>query len=65
MQVERRAEVSAEALSGGRVSNAWITCLRVGDNSPKGLLIPHNVVRGHPRITKGAIRCQMGPRPIS
>ena len=28
-------------VSGGRVSNAWITCLILGDNSWKRLLIPH------------------------
>ena len=39
-------------LSGERVSNAWRTCLSVGDNSWKRLLIPHNVIWGHPRITK-------------
>ena len=27
--------------SGGRVSNAWVTCLTEGDNSLKRLLIPH------------------------
>lgn len=27
--------------SGGRVSNAWITCPVQGDNSGKRLLIPH------------------------
>ena len=29
-------------LSGGRVSNVWATCLSVGDNSWKRLLIPHD-----------------------
>ena len=28
-------------LSGGRVSNAWVTCPVQGDNSWKRLLIPH------------------------
>ena len=41
-----------ECLSGGRVSNAWATCLAVGNNTPKGVLIPHDVTRGHPLITK-------------
>ncbi len=27
--------------SGGRVSNAWVICLQVGDNSSKGGLIPN------------------------
>ncbi len=30
--------------SGERVSNAWVTCLRVGDNSSKGGLIPNMVL---------------------
>ena len=34
-------------LSGGRVSNAWITCLTQGDNSRKRLLIPHNTFGRH------------------
>ena len=28
-------------VSGGRVSNAWVTCLIEGDNREKFLLIPH------------------------
>ena len=27
--------------SGKRVSNAWVICPRAGDNTPKGVLIPH------------------------
>ena len=34
-------------LSGERVSNAWGTCLSVGDNSWKRLLIPHNTFERH------------------
>ena len=33
--------------SGGRVSNAWVTCLAEGDNSRKQLLIPHNPLVSH------------------
>ena len=33
----------AIALSGERVSNALVTCPEVGDNSSKGLLIPHDI----------------------
>ena len=33
--------------SGGRVSNAWATCLTEGDNSWKRLLIPHDIARRH------------------
>ena len=31
--------------SGERVSNALVTCPEEGDNSSKGLLIPHKVVQ--------------------
>lgn len=31
--------------SGERVSNAWMTCLEVGDNSGKLELIPHTIER--------------------
>jgi len=29
-------------VTGKRVSNAWVTYPREGDNPPKGGLIPHN-----------------------
>ena len=35
-------KVLALSLSGGRVSNAWVTCPMQGDNNEKSLLIPHN-----------------------
>ncbi len=38
----------AEALSPGsgvRVSNTWVICPKVGNNCPKGQLIPHVVQR--------------------
>ena len=38
--------------SGGRVSNAWVTCLQEGDNIPKGMLIPHNIYLRHLRYIK-------------
>ena len=34
-------------VSGGRVSNAWATCLRLGDNTGKLVLIPHNTYEMH------------------
>ena len=34
-------------VSGGRVSNAWVTCLIEGDNSWKRLLIPHKPTEPH------------------
>ena len=51
-------------LSGGRVSNAWGTCLTEGDNVWKRTLIPHMIVVPHGTAMKGAIRCKMAPRPI-
>ena len=45
-------------LSGGRVSNAWVTCLIQGDNSWKRLLIPHKRTVPHGTVWKnsGGIR---------
>ncbi len=37
-------------LSGGRVSNAWVTCLIQGDNSEKLLLIPHKRTVSHETV---------------
>ena len=39
-------------LSGGRVSNAWVTCLVQGDNSWKRLLIPHKRTVPHGIVWK-------------
>ena len=44
MQVERGG-VAIPQSSGERVSNAWMTCLWVGDNPGKLGLIPHNIER--------------------
>ena len=41
--------------SGGRVSNAWVTCLWEGNNFPKGMLIPHNTYLSHGRYVKDFI----------
>jgi hypothetical protein len=51
--------------SGGRVSNAWVTCPEVRDNSSKGLLIPYVVKESSLSLTKGENRFRVGPRPIS
>ena len=51
--------------SGERVSNALVTCPEVGDNSSKGLLIPHVVILIRSFMTKGVIRFGRGLRPIS
>ena len=52
-------------ISGGRVSNTWVTCLIEGNSLPKGRLIPHKIVASHEVAIKGAIRYEMGPRRIS
>ena len=51
--------------SGERVSNTWVTCPEVGDNSSKGLLIPHVVAKVRGFAIKGVIRFGRGLRPIS
>ena len=38
--------------SGGRVSNAWATCLTQGDNREKFLLIPHMRAGAHASVRK-------------
>ena len=32
-------------LSGARLRNTWVICPGVGDNGPKGSLIPHTLLR--------------------
>ena len=44
MQVEREPICLHLGESGERVSNTWIICLQVGDNIPKGVLIPNEIV---------------------
>ena len=66
MQVERGTIFfGREFPSGERVSNALVTCLEVGDNSSKGLLIPHGIRRVRDLLIKGVIRFERGLRPIS
>ena len=43
MQVERESPFGGE-YSGERVSNTWATCPGDWDNTPKGVLIPDNIV---------------------
>ena len=56
-------------ISGKRVSNAWVICPRVGDNNPKGLLIPHKPTASKEVVGEAgdrkAWRLRMSPRPIS
>ncbi len=63
MQVVRAAGFYS-VVSGGRVSNAWVTYLEEGDNPGKPGLIPHVDVPCGVRL-KGFTRFRMGPRPIS
>ena len=53
--------------SGGRVSNAWVTYLLVGNNSEKLLLIPHTVILPHGRMKKGGLskKLSLKDRPAS
>jgi hypothetical protein len=64
MQVERERGFGPE-YSGARVSNTWITCLEVGDNTGKPVLIPHILMSSVDFVRKGAIRYERGPRLIS
>ncbi len=57
--------VFVRSFSGERVSNALVTCPEERDNSSKGLLIPHVVVRVRGLTSKGVIRFGRGLRPIS
>ena len=46
--------------SGRRVSNTWVTCLFVGDNSWKRLLIPNKIF-----ISKGAFKASRKDGPAA
>ena len=48
MQVERFTFVK----SGGRVSNAWVTCPIHTDNIPKGMLIRDEIRNSHEILIK-------------
>ena len=63
MQVVRAAGFYS-VVSGGRVSNAWVTYPEEGDNPGKLGLVPH-VDPPLGVCPKGFARFRMGPRPIS
>ena len=65
MKFWRRLRPTEGWISGGRVSNAWVTCLSEWNNIWKRMVIPHNVTEPHDSVTKGAIRWKMDSRPIS
>ena len=45
--------------SGERVSNAWVTYLRVGDNTPNGVLIPNDKMGLRSSSLKVASTCKL------
>ncbi len=50
------------------MSNAWVIYLRVGNNTGKLVLIPHDIFGSHLKIKAGdrkAWRLERSPRPIS
>ena len=55
-----RMKPSDSCLSGGRVSNAWVTCPVHTDNIPKGMLIRDKILLSHGRSIK-AFAVQDGP----
>ena len=57
---ERRSVLALIRSSGGRVSNAWVTCPVHTDNIPKGMLIRDNMLLSHGRSIK-AFAVQDGP----
>src|SRR4029079_18705360 len=54
MQVEGESPARGRK-RGKRGGNTWVTCLRVGDNVPKGALIPHNILRLETQTSKPGI----------
>ena len=58
MQVERgqRGSLANRWPSGGRVSNAWITCLSDWDNTGKLVLIPDTLTGTHVLVREGVTR---------
>ena len=69
MQVERIVLGQLETVSGGRVSNTWVTYPGDWDNISKGVLIPGKTTprerRGKTMASDLSYRAEMGPRPIS
>ncbi len=57
--------LAIDDFSGERVRNALVTCPEEGDNSSKGLLIPHVVLEVRGSGIEGAIRFGRDLRPIS
>ena len=62
-----RKPPSGGEYSGERVSNTWVTCLQVGDNTSNEVLIPNDKTRRMPSSLKVASTCKLplgdGPAP--
>lgn len=65
MQVGRQRGTSVLPASGARVSNAYATCPRPGNNRGKLRIIPYAPPFPHGRGGKVSGRPGMGVRPIS
>ena len=48
--------------SGGRVSNAWVTCPFVGNNFEKLKLIPHNLESSHEHSRKDGLSMKLSQK---
>ncbi len=48
--------------SGGRVSNTWVICPTVGNNTLKGVLIPHDVFVVRAAKMKGGLCFKLPPK---
>ena len=59
------AHLAIGEFSGERVRNALVTCPEEGDNSSKGLLIPHVVLEVRGSGTEGESHFGRDLRPIS
>ena len=59
MQVERDLKSLLFSESGARVSNAWVMYSRVGNNTPKGMLIPNKIIGSSLLIKKAG---QLAPK---
>ena len=59
--IESQDLVKFDRRSGKRVSNTWIIYLRIGDNLPKGELIPNKTTVSHETVVKGGDPEQSGP----
>ena len=56
-------EACFDILSGGRVSNTWVTCLWEWDSFWKRMVIPHNIAKPHDFAIK-VFRSEMASRLI-